>query len=164
MQAQIDALTGVPNRLGYEQHIAQEFARWKRFKNSLVLIVCDIDRFKRINDDYGHAAGDKALKTLAKVLSQNIRETDYLARYGGEEFALIMPGATQGDAKMVAEKLRQSIESSGFHFKNEPLTITMSCGVAEFKKGDVPTDVFERADAALYKAKQTGRNKVVIAK
>lgn len=164
LQAQTDALTGVPNRLGYEQRVTQEFARWKRFKNSLVLIVCDVDHFKRINDDYGHAAGDKALKTIAKILSNNIRETDYLARYGGEEFVLIMPGASQDTAHSVGEKLREAVEHSGFHFKGEPLTITMSCGIAEFKEGDVPLKVFERADAALYEAKESGRNKVVIAK
>lgn len=164
MQAQTDALTGVPNRLGYEQRVAQEFARWKRFNNPLVLIVCDVDFFKRINDDYGHAAGDKALKTIAKILSNNIRETDYLARYGGEEFVLVMPGANKDTAKTVGEKLRSAVENSGFHFKGEPLTITMSCGIAEFKEGDAPLTVFERADKALYEAKETGRNKVVISK
>lgn len=164
MQAQTDALTGIPNRLGYEHRIAQEFARWKRFQNPLMLVVCDVDFFKRINDDYGHSAGDKALKTIAKILSKNIRETDYLARYGGEEFVLMMPGASLETAKMLGEKLRDAIEKSGFHFKGEPLTITMSFGIAEFKKDDIPIKVFERADAALYEAKETGRNKVVIAK
>jgi len=164
LQAQTDMLTGVPNRLGYEHRMAQEFARWKRFSNPLMLVVCDVDFFKRINDDYGHSAGDKALKTIAKILSKNIRETDYLARYGGEEFVLIMPGASLETAKMLGEKLRESVEQSGFHFKGEPLTITMSFGIAEFKEGDIPLKVFERADAALYEAKDTGRNKVVIAK
>ena len=163
LQAQTDILTGVPNRLGYENRMAQEFARWKRFQNSLMLVVCDVDLFKRINDDYGHAAGDKALQTIARILSKNIRETDYLARYGGEEFALIMPGASLETAKMLGEKLREAVEKSGFHFKGEPLTITMSFGIAEFREGDIPLTVFERSDAALYKAKENGRNRVEIA-
>ena len=163
MQAQTDTLTGVANRLGYDQRISQEYARWKRFGNPLILIVCDVDHFKRINDDYGHAAGDKALKTIAKLLQGKIRETDYLARFGGEEFVLIMPGANQDVAKEVAEKLRDAVGSSGFHFKGEPVSITISAGVAEFKEGDVPLAVFERADNALYKAKEAGRNKVVVA-
>jgi len=162
MQAQTDALTGIANRLGYDQHVAQEYARWKRFKNPLTLVVWDIDFFKRINDDYGHAAGDKALKTIATLLTKNVRETDYLARYGGEEFVLIMPGADSSSAEGVAEKLRGTVESSGFHFKGAPVSITMSAGIAEFGNGDTPQQVFERADRALYKAKENGRNQVVI--
>jgi len=163
MQAQTDVLTGIPNRLGYEQHIAQEYARWKRFGNPLTLVVWDIDLFKRINDDYGHAAGDKALKTIAKLLSHKIRETDYFARFGGEEFVLIMPGADKNAAKDVADKLREVVAESGFHFKGEPVSITVSAGVSEFISGDTPQQVFERADKGLYKAKELGRNRVEIA-
>ncbi|MDH3327276.1 MAG: GGDEF domain-containing protein [Gammaproteobacteria bacterium] len=163
MQAQIDTLTGIANRLGYDQHLAQEYARWKRFDNPLSLVVWDIDHFKRINDDYGHAAGDKALKTIATLLASKVRETDYLARYGGEEFVLIMPGAAGDAAKIVADKLRETVERSGFHFKGAPVTITISAGVAEFNGDDIPVSVFERADKALYEAKQNGRNQVVIA-
>lgn len=163
MQAQIDTLTGIANRLGYDHHIAQEYARWKRFGNPLSLVVWDIDHFKRINDDYGHAAGDKALKTIASLLASKVRETDYLARYGGEEFVLIMPGASLESAKLVAEKLRETVENSGFHFKGAPVQITISAGIAEFVKGDSPSTVFERADKALYEAKQNGRNQVVVA-
>ena len=161
MQAQIDALTGIANRLGYDHRVAQEYARFKRFNNPLCLVVWDVDFFKRINDDYGHAAGDKALKTIAKLLADNIRETDYLARYGGEEFVLIMPGANKAAAKVVAEKLRQTVEDSGFHFKGDPVSITISAGIAEFQKDDTTGSVFERADKALYSAKESGRNKVV---
>jgi len=162
LQAQTDTLTEIPNRLGYEQRISQEYARWKRFNNPLTLVVWDIDHFKRINDDYGHIAGDKALKTIAKLLSLKIRETDYFARYGGEEFVLIMPGANKDAAKDVAEKLREVVEESGFHFKGEPVSITVSAGVAEFLVDDTPQQVFERADRGLYKAKSLGRNRVEI--
>jgi len=163
MQAQIDPLTGVANRLGYDHRINQEYARWKRYKNPLSLIVWDIDHFKRINDDYGHAAGDKALKTIAKLISSKVRETDYFARFGGEEFILIMTDTGKTSAKSVADKLREVVENSGFHFKGSPVTITISAGVAEFADNDAPQSVFERADAALYKAKEAGRNQVVIA-
>ncbi len=163
MLAQLDTLTGIPNRLGYDHNLAQEYARWKRFGNSLSIVVWDIDHFKRINDDYGHAAGDKALKTIAQLLASKVRETDYLARYGGEEFVLIMPGAKVDSAKLVAEKLREVIEHSAFNFKGSPLTITISAGIAEFAEGDVPASVFERADKALYRAKENGRNQVAVA-
>ena len=164
MQAQIDTLTGIANRLGYDHRVAQEYARWKRFSNPLSLVVWDVDLFKRINDDFGHAAGDKALKTIAKLLAEQVRETDYLARYGGEEFVLIMPGADQSAAKVVAEKLRQTVEESGFHFKGKPVSITISAGIAEFKENDTTGSVFERADKALYAAKEGGRNRVVVDK
>jgi len=164
MQAQIDTLTGIANRLGYDHRVAQEYARWKRFSNPLSLVVWDVDLFKRINDDFGHAAGDKALKTIAKLLAEQVRETDYLARYGGEEFVLIMPGADKDAAKVVAEKLRKTVEESGFHFKGKPVSITISGGIAEFKKNDTTGSVFERADKALYAAKEGGRNRVVVDK
>jgi len=163
MQAQIDTLTGIANRLGYDHRIAQEYARWKRFHNPLSLVVWDVDHFKSINDDYGHAAGDKALKTIAKLLADRVRETDYLARYGGEEFVLIMPGADTKSAKSVAEELRKAVAESGFHFKGKPVSITISAGIAEFIEGDNATAVFERADKALYAAKEAGRNQVSIA-
>lgn len=161
LQAQMDPLTAIPNRLGYIERVTQEFARWKRFGNPLTLVVCDIDFFKRINDNYGHVAGDKALKSIAKTLAGKIRETDYIARYGGEEFVLIMPGADMQAAEGVAEKLRTTVEALAFHFKGEPVSITISCGISSFKKGDSVEDVFERADKGLYQAKEGGRNKVV---
>ncbi len=161
MQAQTDALTGIPNRLGYDSRIMQEHARWKRFATPLCLVVWDVDLFKRINDEFGHASGDKALKAIAKLLINKIRETDYLARYGGEEFVLIMPGANLSAAKIVAEKLREVIAQSGFHFNGKPVSITVSGGIAEFTPGDTTGSVFERADKALYRAKSAGRNCVL---
>lgn len=162
MQAQIDTLTGIANRLGYDHRIAQEYARWKRFHNSLCLVIWDIDFFKRINDEFGHASGDKALKSVAMLLSDKIRETDYLARYGGEEFVLIMPGASLAGAKEVADKLRRVIESASFHFNGKPVSITISAGIAEFAEEDTARGVFERADKALYAAKEAGRNCVML--
>ncbi len=159
--ALIDTLTRIPNRLALEERLAQETARLKRFKEPLSLVVFDVDLFKRINDDYGHLAGDNALKSIAKLLASRIRETDFIARYGGEEFVLVMPGADLKAAAQVADKLRSAVERSGFHFRGTPVQITVSGGVAQFKSGEEPAQVFERADKALYKAKQGGRNRIV---
>lgn len=157
-QALTDALTGIPNRLAYDERIEQEYARWKRFKTPLALLVWDVDHFKKINDTYGHKAGDKVLQAIASVLSGHIRETDFLARYGGEEFAMLMPGADARVALDVANKLRREVENCGFHHSGEDVTITISCGLSEFRDGDSTETVFERADKALYQSKQQGRN------
>jgi diguanylate cyclase len=162
-QAFTDALTGIPNRLAYQERIVQEYARWKRFNTPLVLLVWDVDHFKAVNDKYGHKAGDKVLKVIAETLNGKIRETDFLARYGGEEFVLVMTGTRQPVILDVANKLRQAIETCGFHFRGEDVSITISCGIAEFQEGDAIDAVFERADAALYRAKDQGRNCCVIA-
>lgn len=153
-----DALTGVPNRLAYEERLAQEYARWKRYQTPLSTLVVDIDHFKRINDNYGHRSGDKALKIIAGELKRMIRETDLLARYGGEEFVVLMPETGVEDALTTADKLRRVVEKCGFHFRDKKVTITVSCGVSEYHPGDDPEDAFERADSALYEAKRNGRN------
>ena len=158
-QAFTDALTGVPNRMALEDRVEQEVARSRRFGTPLSLAVLDVDHFKKINDTYGHLAGDKVLRTLAEKLSQNIRETDFLARYGGEEFVVLMPGAEPDAALGVADKLRQVIEECGFHFRNTPVPVTISCGVSGLREGEDAEAVFERADAALYRAKEGGRNR-----
>ncbi|MBI5461210.1 MAG: diguanylate cyclase [Gammaproteobacteria bacterium] len=158
-----DVLTGIPNRLAYQERVTQELARWKRFGTPLALLVWDVDKFKNINDQYGHKAGDKVLKVIAGTLADNIRETDFLARYGGEEFVLLMTGTTQPAILEVAEKLRQAVEVSGFHYRGEDVPITISCGIAEFRSGDSIEAVFERADRALYRAKDEGRNRCVLA-
>jgi len=160
-QALLDPLTGIPNRLAYQERSAQELARWKRFKTPLSLFVWDVDNFKRINDTYGHKAGDKVLVTIAQLLQQQIRETDFLARYGGEEFIMLASGADLTAARELAEKLRQAVATCGFHFRNDSVPITISCGISEFRNNDTPEQVFERADKAMYRAKQGGRNQVV---
>lgn len=163
--AQIDPLTGCYNRLAYEERVEQEFARWKRFGTAVSLAVLDIDRFKSINDTYGHQAGDKVLSTIASVLTESVRETDFLARYGGEEFVLIMPGADAPAGRNVVEKLRKAVEQCGFHYRGDSVPITVSCGVTQFldANADSPTDAFARADKAMYEAKQAGRNRCHLA-
>jgi len=162
-QALTDSLTGIANRLSYDERIEQEYVRWKRYQAPLSLVVIDIDFFKKINDNYGHMAGDKVLQTLTKLVQKNIRETDLLTRYGGEEFAIIMPDTDQKAAMGVAEKLRIETENCAFHYRDTRVDITISCGITEFKdkNKDNPETVFERADGALYKAKDAGRNRCI---
>lgn len=162
-QAMFDALTGIPNRLSYEKKIEEEVARWKRFSTPLSLAVWDIDFFKKVNDTYGHKAGDKVLKTVAQLLNKRIRKTDFLARYGGEEFVMLLPGTKQEETLRLVNNLRSEVENCGFHYHGDAVKITVSCGVSCFNSGDTVNNVFERADKALYKAKHNGRNQCVIA-
>ena len=156
-----DTVTHLPNRMACEDRIKQEFARWKRFQDPLTLLVWDIDDFKGINDRYGHQAGDKALRAVARTLKKRLRETDFIGRYGGEEFLVLLPGAAQANALRVADEMRVAIETAGFHAGAEPVDMTISCGVAEFHDGDSPESVFRRADKALYAAKKEGKNRCV---
>lgn len=162
-QALFDVLTGIPNRLAYEQKISEEIARWQRFGNPLSLAIWDVDFFKKVNDTYGHKAGDKVLRTIAQLLNQRIRKTDFLARYGGEEFVMLLPGTKQEETLRLVNDLREQVEQCGFHYQGEPVQITVSCGISSFGEGDTSEKVFDRADRALYKAKKNGRNQCVAA-
>lgn len=162
-QAMFDALTEIPNRLSYEKRAEEEIARWKRFKQPLSLAIWDIDLFKKVNDSYGHRAGDKVLKAVAQLLAKRIRTTDFLARYGGEEFVMLLPGTVQEETLALLNGLRKQIESCGFHFQGKSVTITASCGISCFGENDSLEKVFERADKALYRAKHNGRNQCVAA-
>ena len=157
-QAMIDPLTGINNRLAYNERMTQEYARWRRYENNLSMAVLDLDFFKKINDNYGHKAGDKVLQTVARLLNTSLRETDFLARYGGEEFVILLTETDLITAMDVVDKLREKVGVSGFHFKDERVPVTLSCGVAEFHGEDTPEQVFNRADSALYRAKAAGRN------
>ena len=161
-QAMCDALTGIGNRLAYQERLDQEYARWKRYASPLSLLVWDVDRFKYINDTFGHKAGDKALVTIAEMLRDQIRETDFVARYGGEEFVILLPATGLDAAQTTAEKLRKSIEACHFHFREALVPITISCGIAEFHAGDTAESVFDRADAAMYRAKKAGGNHCMV--
>lgn len=161
-QALIDPLTGIPNRLAYNERVAYEFQRWQRYDHPLVLSVWDIDHFKLVNDTYGHQAGDKVLRVIARLLSKQVRKTDLVARFGGEEFVVLMPETGPRDALRVAEALRLTVGQAEFHSHNQRVSITISCGLAAFRAGDGIESVFARADAALYVAKQGGRNRCVM--
>jgi len=162
-QAMFDTLTKVPNRLYYEQKIEEEFARWQRNNSLLVLAIWDIDLFKKINDSYGHQAGDRVLKTIAQLLNKQIRKSDFFARYGGEEFVMLLPDTRGEEALKLADNLRESIKNCSFHYQGEDVRVTVSCGISSFRQGDTVEQVFERADKALYAAKDQGRNRCVSA-
>ncbi len=153
-----DALTQLPNRKAYDLRIDDEYKRWKRYGNSLVMVIADIDFFKSINDNYGHAAGDKVLKLIARTMKINLRDSDFVGRIGGEEFVFLLTETDMDSACLAIEKVRKAIESCPFNFKKEPLTITCSFGMSLFCEGDTIEEVFERTDKALYEAKDAGRN------
>lgn len=158
-----DALTGLPNRMAYDERFHQEAVRCKRFGTPFCLLVWDVDHFKSINDRFGHKSGDKALMIIAEILANSIRETDFVGRFGGEEFVMLLAGARRADAARVAEEIRRKVEHSGFHSHSNPVALTISCGIAEFLVDETPDQTFERADEALYRAKREGRNRCVIA-
>ncbi len=161
-RARQDAVTGIPNRMAYEERLEEEYKRWRRHNHFLVLMLWDIDDFKKINDRFGHQAGDKTLRIIARILESRIRETDFIGRYGGEEIATLLVGSPLTDARKVAEEMRHAIETSGFHSGGRSVRVTVSCGISEFRSGDTPDQVFERADAALYQAKAEGKNRCIV--
>ena len=157
-KAYTDALTKIPNRMSFDERITHEYRRWQRYNNKLTLCLIDIDKFKNVNDTYGHKAGDIVLQTVAGKCNSKVRGSDFFCRYGGEEFALILPETDLSAAITVAESLRESIEGCSFQYGDKTVKITISCGLAEFKGKDNLDTIFKRADKALYKAKNSGRN------
>ncbi len=158
-----DPLTSLPNRLAYDERLLVELAKKQRNQSALSLIVWDIDFFKKINDSYGHKAGDKTLTIIAKLLLNSCRQSDFVARFGGEEFLTLLPDTDAQSAFIIADKIRQNISSSGFNYQGHKIKITISCGISEFTNGDSGDTVFKRADTALYQAKRNGRNQCIIA-
>jgi diguanylate cyclase len=158
-EALIDVLTGVANRRAFDERIRLEFERWKRNKEPLVLAVLDIDRFKKINDTYGHSVGDKVLCTISQLINKQVRNSDFFGRVGGEEFAVIFTGSDVDNAIKRLNQFRASVEDCKFGYQGKRLTITLSAGCALFADEDTPDSVYKRADQALYRAKESGRNK-----
>ena len=156
-----DFLTGALNRRGMDEAIDREFERADRHNTPISLAMIDIDHFKKINDTMGHSTGDTALAHLAKVVKSILRSTDVLARYGGEEFVILLPGSKQNDAVNVVAGIQRDLTKNFFLHNNERVLITFSAGVAERVTGENIDSVLPRADAALYIAKQSGRNRVV---
>lgn len=164
-QAIFDALTGIPNRQSFSEHIVKEFNRSSRTKESLAVIMCDIDHFKAYNDTYGHNSGDKCLKQVAQTINNSlVRPGDFCARYGGEEFVIILADTSHKGAIHVAERIRFNIIKLKIaHEKSLPLQlVTLSLGIAT--SSDHPSgsyeDLLKNADTALYEAKRKGRNRV----
>jgi diguanylate cyclase (GGDEF)-like protein len=159
-----DGLTGLFNRRHFDDRLSEEFERSRRYGQTMSVCVIDVDRFKQINDQHGHAAGDAVLIELARRFEGRRRRGDILARIGGEEFAVILPNLGLENARAFAEELRRLIESEPFLIGPRATLITVSCGVAELRSGDnFGFDILRRADEALYEAKKT-RNAVAVAR
>ena len=159
----IDGLTGVHNKRHFLEFLERELAVAARQGTPLSLIMIDIDHFKKINDTHGHLAGDAALKELCRRLRPRIRNTDLLARYGGEEFAVVLPATGREGAHQFAEVLRTLVESEPFPHEGLRISCTISLGVAEVDPGNPgkPDELIKRADANLYEAKRSGRNRTI---
>jgi|TARA_Y100000310_G_scaffold327653_1_gene394349 diguanylate cyclase len=158
-KALTDPLTDMPNREAYQERLLTEEDNWLKNGGHLALAVGDIDLFKQVNDNYGHAAGDKVLRVIGQEITSHLRGSDFVARYGGEEFVVLLPGTSAEEALGVVDKIRKELQRCPFKFKGKAIEVTMSFGITEFKGGDRSDAVFERADAALYWAKENGRNR-----
>ena len=158
-----DGLTEIENRRSLELHLHEMWQHSMRLHEPIALIICDIDKFKAVNDNYGHQAGDSVLKEFAKLLKSEAREIDRVGRYGGEEFLLILSGTVLDAAVTFAERLREKVEGHTFSYAGGTLRRTMSCGVAASPHPKVKDQeaLLRAADDALYVAKETGRNRVV---
>lgn len=161
-----DGLTGLVNRKSFDETLAACLAQLETPEASPCLLMCDIDHFKKINDTYGHVFGDKVIRAVASVIKENVKGRDTAARFGGEEFVILLPETSLQGAHALAEQIRQSIERGRIKRGNQDETVarvTLSIGVARHQPDEVPTSLIERADKALYAAKQGGRNRVSVA-
>jgi diguanylate cyclase len=162
-KALLDPLTELPNREAYNERASAEVQRWQRYSRPLTIAIFDIDHFKNINDSYGHQAGDRVIKVIGRSIATRLREVDFFCRYGGEEFVALMPETDSHTALVVLEKVRAAIANAAFNYKDQPISITLSVGITEFKTNDSLETAFERADQALYTVKATGRNRCHLA-
>lgn len=160
----LDGLTKLPNRSAFDERYNHEMHLFNVQPSDVTLAVIDVDHFKSINDRFGHSAGDITLQVISKALQKSVRKSDFIARYGGEEFVLLMPGVSLEDATLPLDKVRKVIKSIPFKFREKQIEITISVGATQFKKGDTPLKAFDRADEALYKAKNSGRDRLCISK
>jgi diguanylate cyclase len=162
-KALVDALTNVLNRNAYNMKISQVIREFARVRQPFSLLVIDIDHFKKFNDQYGHKAGDRVLRSVAASIQDSLRASDLVFRYGGEEFVVILGGAQVENAAKLAEKIRQGVEKDYYIDKERKMKVTVSLGVACVNPEDTELSLFERADKALYVAKRKGRNQVEVA-
>lgn len=158
-----DGLTNLYNRRYLEQRLSKELAYSRRFHKPLTVLLADIDFFKRLNDTYGHQAGDHALKAVSDIFAASLREYDVVARYGGEEFAILLPSTPRQRGASIAERIRSNIAGNDIRFRNQKIHVTSSIGVASYPEdSDTPEALVHQADIALYAAKSRGRNQVVL--
>ena len=161
--ARRDPLTGVANRKSFDERFAQEIARKPGAEQPVAMLLWDIDNFKFINDSYGHRAGDRVLQSVAACFMAAVRGGDFVARIGGEEFAVLLSGPKLTDAMQIANQVRSAVEALRFHFRGTPVRVTVSCGVTELQLHDTAEAAFDRADSALYRAKNGGKNLCIAA-
>jgi diguanylate cyclase len=163
--SRVDGLTGLYNRHFWEEQFVMEYKRDKRSENPSALIMLDIDNFKVVNDTYGHPAGDEVIKILAEIIKKTTRETDISGRYGGEEFAIILPDTPVANVEFVAERIRRLVEKCTVVYDEIDIKFTISMGIAGFKLTHKDsTQWLDTADKALYQAKESGKNRVILAK
>ena len=158
--AMTDSLTNLLNFNAFHGCLDKEIQRAQRYKHDLCLVMADIDHFKDVNDTYGHLAGDHVIKTVAQFFQGFLRTSDSVARYGGEEFAVILPEISNSDAMIVAERLREAINSMQIEYENKAISISLSFGISFLKpnKNVNKIELIKEADGALYQAKHAGRN------
>lgn len=161
--SRIDPLTELTNRRSFSNEALRLFQLATRYQHNLSCAMLDIDYFKHVNDTYGHDAGDKVLKAVAKVCKEQIRETDLLARFGGEEFCFLFPETDKGEAALISERIRKAISKLSFGTEHNRFSVTISMGVSEMLNADDNIEsMLKRSDDSLYKAKENGRDHVVI--
>ena len=158
--ARTDALTGLANRRAFDEEMQERLQRHEKQGETFSVIIFDVDHFKKFNDTYGHQAGDDVLRLMGELLHAAARKGDFVARYGGEEFAMILPRTPVAEASLSADRVRQRIAEHGFRCDGQNLRVTASLGVAQVFLGETITHLVDRADAALYAAKEAGRNQV----
>ena len=158
-----DGLTGAGNRINLDNVMGREVDQANRYQQPLSVLLIDLDHFKRINDIYGHVTGDYVLKMVANTLKASSRSADMTFRFGGEEFVVLLNKTDIAGAKVTAERIRQNIENLCLHYANKQIPITLSIGVAALCHNEDKESLLERADRALYQAKQNGRNQVMVA-
>ncbi|WP_447592082.1 diguanylate cyclase [Aquipseudomonas campi] len=158
-----DRLTGLNNRGHWEEELKREYSRHLRYGNTAALVIFDIDHFKKVNDTYGHQAGDRVIQTVADVVRHEIRDTDIAGRYGGEEFVILLPDSGLEKARLFAERLRVAIEEQRVSHDGHVIPFTISLGIAEMTPDCTDhKQLIERADHALYNSKRNGRNQVSV--
>ncbi|WP_298768620.1 GGDEF domain-containing protein [uncultured Shewanella sp.] len=158
----VDPLTQLPNRAALEERMSLEFRHYQRHKQALWVIIADIDHFKSINDHFGHSTGDKTLQVIAMAFKNSLNKNEFVARFGGEEFVMLLPLLSVDHLDALLNRLRKKIKNIPFKFKNQQITVTVSIGAAKVLGHETIQDTFERADAALYRAKNESRDKVII--
>jgi diguanylate cyclase (GGDEF)-like protein len=158
-EASTDSLTGLANRRSGRKALEREVQRASRYGRPLSVLLFDLDRFKAVNDRYGHPAGDRVLRAIAQAATKAVRDTDQVVRWGGEEFLVICAETGRAEASRLAERLRRRI--ARLHHVRRKLAVTASFGVTTFAPGEDSAALAERADQALYRAKRGGRNRVV---